>query len=152
MAKPPVVHAAGLLRGRGLGITTDGWLWMCNNAGQLVGEPPSIAGWNDLAWLNTASHAARWTMATQVLRWKLAVTADYAGKTETPAQAIDTALAYWGQPLVSAGTLAALQNVASQTWAPRTPGDQYGSLEQFLTQRQNALRVLCAVSPDFQTC
>lgn len=152
MVKPPVVFAAGLMRARGIGITTDAWVWMSNNAGQVVGQPPNVAGWNDRAWLNTSTHAARWAMAAQAVRWGAATSAGYRGKTESTAEAVDAALAYWGTPALSVDAHRALQAVGSETWAPRTPGDTYGSLENFLAQRQNAMRLLVAASPDFQVC
>ncbi|MEH3052719.1 MAG: DUF1800 family protein [Patulibacter minatonensis] len=150
MAKPPVVFAAGLLRGRGVGISTDAWTWMGNNAGQMIGQPPNVAGWNDRAWLNTSSHSARWTMVVNLVRASLATAAGYRGKTESSAEAVDAALGFWGRPTVSAEHARVLAAVAAETWAPRTPGDQYGSMETFLTQRQNALRVMVAAAPDAQ--
>jgi Protein of unknown function (DUF1800) len=150
MVKPPVVFVAGMLRGRGIGLTTDAWVYLCNNAGQVIGQPPNVAGWNDRAWLNTSTHAARWSMAAQVVRWGSATSAGYRGKTESPAEAAEAALGYWGGPTLSTDTRRALSAVGAETWAPRTPGDQYGSLENFLAQRQNAMRLLVAASPDFQ--
>ncbi len=152
MVKPPLVFAAGLLRARGIGLTTDAWTWMSNNAGQFFGQPPNVSGWNDRAWLNTSTHAARWTMAAQVVRWGAATSTGYKGKTESSAEGVDAALRYWGSPTLSADAQRALQAVGAETWAPRTPGDQYGSLENFLAQRQNALRLIIAASPDFQVC
>lgn len=150
MVKPPIVFAAGLMRGRGIGITTDSWVWLCNNAEQVFGQPPNVAGWNDRAWLNTSTHAARWTMASQIVRWASATSASYRGRTESTGEAVDAALAFWGHPSLSPDARRALQAVGSETWAPRTPGDQYGSLETFLAQRQNAMRLIVAASPDFQ--
>lgn len=152
MVKPPIVFAAGLMRARGIGLTTDAWVWMCNNAGQVFAQPPNVAGWNDRAWLNTSTHAARWTMAAQAVRWNAATSAGYRGRTESTGEGVDAALAYWGTPALSTDARRALQAVGSETWAPRTPGDQYGSLETFLAQRQNAMRLLIAASPDFQVC
>lgn len=152
MVKPPIVFVAGLLRARGIGVTTDAWVWMSNNAGQMFASPPNVAGWNDRAWLNTSTHAARWTMVAQVVRWAAATSAGYRGKTESTGEGIDAALAFWGNPSLSPDARRALQAVGSETWAPRTPGDQYGSLENFLAQRQNAMRLLIAASPDFQVC
>src|SRR5581483_218014 len=36
MVKPPVVHAAGMLRAVGRPIDTTDWAWLCDNAGQLL--------------------------------------------------------------------------------------------------------------------
>ena len=65
MVIPPAVWGAGLLRARGRGIDTDAWTWRLADAGQLLGEPPSVAGWDDEAWLTTSTYSARWGVAIQ---------------------------------------------------------------------------------------
>ena len=150
MVKPPVVFAAGLLRASGQGISTDAWIGRLSSAGQLLGEPPNVSGWNDRGWLNTSTHSARWSIVSEALRAKTAVAADYRGKTEASADAVELALSVWGNPKLSADHLAALRRVSQETWAPRMAGDTYGSMETFLAHRQNALRQLVAAAPDFQ--
>ncbi len=150
MVKPPVVLTAGLLRSLGQGISTDTWINRVASAGQFLGEPPNVAGWNDRAWLNTSTHSARWGLVMEALRPVVSTSADYRGKTETSADALDAALAVWGYPSLSTDHLAALRRVSQETWSPRATGDTYGSLENFLAHRQNALRQLVGAAPDFQ--
>jgi hypothetical protein len=152
MVKPPVVYASGQLRARGRGIDTDVWVGLLGNAGQILGQPPNVAGWNDKAWLNTSSHAARWGIIQQFVQAGLARNTDYAGKSESSSDALDAALAFWGRPLLSDDHLGGLRRVAQETWTPGTPGDTYGSLANFLANRQNVLRQMVAAAPDFQVC
>ena len=66
MVKPPVVQAAGMLRAVGRGIDTDAWAWLCDQAGQMLFEPPNVSGWDDTRWLDTATFRARWQMASEI--------------------------------------------------------------------------------------
>ena len=68
MAKPPVVQAAGMLRAVGRGVDTTAWAWMCDQAGQMLFEPPNVSGWDDAHWLDTATFRARWQMAGRDLQ------------------------------------------------------------------------------------
>lgn len=150
MVKPPVVFTAGLLRASGQGITTDAWIYRLEHAGQLLGFPPNVAGWNDRAWLNTSTHSARWGIVREALGAGQLTAAAYRGKTEAPTDALESALAFWGNPVLTADHAAALRRVAQETWSPRSPTDTYGSSENFLAHRQNALRQLVAAAPDLQ--
>jgi hypothetical protein len=152
MVKPPVVYASGQLRARGRGIDTDMWVYLLGDAGQILGQPPNVAGWNDRAWLNTSSHAARWGIVQQVVQAGIVRGADYVGRTESSSDALDAAMAFWGRPLLTDDHLAGLRRVAQETWQPGIPGDQYGSLATFLANRQNVLRQMVAAAPDFQVC
>ena len=149
MSKPPVVFAAGLMRTRGIGITTESWTNRCDAAGQFLGFPPNVAGWNDRAWLNTSSHSARWGLVQEAVR-PAVTSAQYRGRTESAADALDAALSFWGNPQLSDDHLGVLRRVAAETWVPRTVGDTYGSMENFLANRQNVLRQLVGASPDCQ--
>lgn len=146
MVKPPVVYVSGLLRARGMGITSDVWAWGLQAAGQMLGEPPNVAGWNDNAWLNTTTHAMRWLAAHELVRSDQAQPSDYPGGIETPAQAIAAALSFWDNPPISVDHMTALQSVAKQEWS----GWADGSRSQFLAVRQNALRQMVVCAPDAQ--
>lgn len=148
MVKPPAVLAAGLMRARGQGLTTQWWIPRLQAAGQFLGDPPSVAGWNDRAWLNSATYRARWIMSVGVAGAELAVSSAYAGLRETAAEAVDRALAYWQRPAVSSELLAALTQVAS---VPRS-ATEYSTDDAYLAARANTLRQMIAVSPDFQVC
>ena len=150
MVKPPVVFAAGLLRASGQGVSTETWISRLAAAGQMLGDPPNVAGWNDRAWLNTSTHSARWGIVSEALRGRVVSSAAYAGRTETPPDAVESALAAWGNPLLTDDHALALRRVSQETWTRGTSGDTYGSLESFLAQRQNVLRQLVCAAPDLQ--
>ena len=147
LVKPPVVYAAGLLRARSRTITTAGWAWLCSVAGQQLFLPPNVAGWNDQAWLDTSTVRGRWYLAYEVLEDEYVQPGSYSA-TETPQQAVDAALAYWGRPSLSPETHAELLRYAT---AAVPAGLQSWQQTHFRGYRQNALRHLIATCPDFQT-
>ena len=68
---------------------------------------------------------------------------------ETPEAAVTSAIAFWGQPDMTPETRAALLAFSNRCadgiehrWQQRS----------YRVLRQNALRMLVATSPDFQTC
>ncbi len=147
MTKPPAVYMAGLLRARKLGIENDGWIWRTQVAGQMLGQPPSVAGWNDRAWMNTSTFSARWSAVATLTNAKPLVAADYKGKTETAAEAIASALAFWGNPVISQAHYDLLLTVANKPWVKNVA--PYYNAENFNCNRQNVLRQLVATAPDF---
>lgn len=151
MVKPPVVYAASLLRARGAGLEDDAWIWLLQFAGQLVGRPPNVSGWNDKAWLTTGTHAYRWQVAQNASRTGAATPDSYSGRTnESPGDAITAALKFWGYPAVNGELMAALNAVAQITWSPNAANDTYWWRENFLANRQNTLRQMIVASPDAQ--
>jgi hypothetical protein len=58
-------------------------------------------------------------------------------------------LAFWGNPRLSAQTLAELEQFAKNVEKVATADWQKGTYRGL---RQNALRMLIASSPDYQTC
>ena len=149
LVKPPAVYTAGLLRSRGRTITTSAWAWLSMQAGQQLFYPPNVSGWNDQAWLDTATVRGRWYVAYEVLRasWIDPWNSGYSA-TETPAQAVDAALAFWDRPALTDDTKAELLRYATALPGPLQDWER-GPLR---AERQNALRHLIAISPDFQTC
>ncbi|MBJ7519510.1 MAG: DUF1800 domain-containing protein [Solirubrobacteraceae bacterium] len=152
MVKPPVVHVAGMLRALGRGVDTDSWVWLNSNAGQQLFVPPNVSGWDDQRWLDTATWRGRWHAVTHAMvPWELKDDLAYLqqiGGTETPEQAVDRALAFWGTPAITDATRGQLiafatdcERMATHAWKKK----QYPRL------RQNALRQLIATSPDYQT-
>src|SRR4051812_10342248 len=97
MVKPPVVQAAGMLRAVGRGIDTDAWSWLCDQAGQLLFEPPNVSGWDDGRWLDTATFRARWQMAAEIC--DPAHLADDAKVSAKPAELVRRASGFWHAPL-----------------------------------------------------
>lgn len=153
LVKPPVVFTAGLLRARGLGVNTDRWLGLLQNQGQVLGFPPSVSGWNDQAWLNTSTFSARWEAVREIYAPTALSSAAYTSRTtETPSEAVASALDFWGNPSISPAHRKLLEEIAGQTWGGAVPGDTYGWLPGFLTAKQNILRQLVVAAPDAQVC
>jgi uncharacterized protein (DUF1800 family) len=147
MVKPPVVYNAGLLRLRNRPIQTDAWAWLGDMAGQQVFYPPNVSGWNDNGWLDTSTLRGRWSIASYVLRPE-EVPGDGYSTTETPAEAVDKALAFWDRPAITPETRAELLRFAQASIPPTLASWELGRMRAY---RQNALRHLVVASPDFQT-
>lgn len=152
MVKPPAVYIAGLLRASGHGIETDQWAWISDLAGQMLFHPPNVAGWDETRWLDTATFRGRWLAANTVARAD-ALDPDpdntHYDPAETPDQAVTAALTFWGDPAISAQTRDALLKFARDAAAL---ADTRWKKASYPIQRQNALRMLVATSPDLQTC
>ena len=143
MVKPPVVLAAGLLRALDKPITGEHWVWLGDGAGQRLYYPPDVAGWDDKRWLDTNTIRARWEIANYALEGRTFYPGDPYPE-ETADQALAKARAAWGNPTLTAATVASLKQFAAS----------FGTSPEgwIRAQRQNALRQLIAASPDYQTC
>ncbi len=145
MVKPPVVYCAGLMRARSKTITDGGWEWMCSLAGQRLFYPPDVSGWDDERWLDTSTLAGRWWLANTAIEGG---TLQGPAWDSYPAESADTALAgaiaFWGTPWLTAETRACMRDWAAAVLP-------IGAYPHQRAQRQNALRMLVAMSPDFQT-
>ena len=149
MVKPPVVYAAGLLRALGKGVRGDTLFTWTETAGQRLFRPPNVSGWDDDAWLDTTTMRARWLMVFHLL---MSSTIDWArpyDATESPSLAVQRAVAFWGDPPISAESRQALE-----AWAAKCvpPGLPESDASQIRAMRQNALRQLIGASPDLQVC
>ena len=148
MVIPPVVYNAGLLRARGRGIDIGDWTWVGQFAGQKLFEPPNVAGWNDDKWLDTSTLRGRWMLANYVARpyqvdpWQTPYS-----ETETAADAVAKAMAFWNYPTLSRETQSRIARFA-ETCMPSPLRDWQKS--PYRAMRQNALRMLIATSPDMQ--
>jgi hypothetical protein len=153
LVTPPVVYNAGLLRAIGRPVDTTAWAWLCAGAGQQLFYPPNVSGWDFTRWLDTSTAKARWELASYVTSETYADPWPEAGQpaysaSEEPAEALASALAYWGEPGLSAESQASiasfaqscLQGLVTAKWQ-RSP---------YRAMRQNALRMLIATSPDMQ--
>jgi hypothetical protein len=146
MVKPPVVHLATMMRAVGRYVDTSAWVWLCNSAGQQLFWPPNVAGWDDTRWLDTSRTQWRWNMVDYVLE---GISVDAWGSpyspTETPEEAVNRALAAWGNPELRpehrAELLAFAQRVEPLITATWEKGPYRGL-------RQNALLQLIGISPD----
>ena len=148
MVKPPIVYIAGMLRARKSGIREDVWSWISDMAGQRPFRPPNVAGWDEERWLDTSSYRGRWFAVTYITRKDEIGNLDEYPANETAVEAVDKALEYWGDPVIDSATRdglmefgEAVEAVIENDWQKRT----YRGL------RQNALRVMVAMSPEMQT-
>ena len=73
--------------------------------------------------------------------------ASYQGKSETAAQAVASALSFWGNPVISQDHYELLLRVAMKPWAKNVA--PYYNAENFSSSRQNVLRQLVPTAPDF---
>jgi uncharacterized protein (DUF1800 family) len=149
MVKPPVVYTAGLLRVLGRGIDTDAWAWLSGMSGQRLFMPPSVAGWDDDRWLDTATFRGRWWAANYATQ-PYSLTDKQAGSTPfKPDELVDSAIAFWGSPTLRPQTRQALLEFAKRATADANASWKRRSYPVLIA---NGLRQLVATSPDFQTC
>ncbi len=149
MVKPPIVLSAGMLRAQERTVGTYNWHYVGDRSGQQLHFPPDVSGWNDLRWLDTNTTVGRWDLVREGLRGKVITgAARDTYPEETPDQALAGARAFWGDPSLSAETVAQLKAFAAD--APITGTTT--QMAQRRAQRFNALRQLVAASPDYQTC
>ncbi len=150
MVKPPIVYIAGLLRTRDAGVHSDAFAWTAALSGQMLFHPPNVAGWDEARWLDTATWRGRWKAANLSLeRDALKPDSGDYDAAETPAQAVEHALAFWGRPSITPETAQRLTTFAERCAAVT---DQRWKQISHRILRQNALRMLVATSPDLQTC
>ena len=148
MVKPPFVYVAGMLRLTNTYVTDDSWAYRLDQMGQRPFHPPNVSGWEGgLAWLSTSSIRSRFDAATAVLR-KTIEDGSISAK-QTPAQAVQSAMAATGHPRVGARTANAMRRYAVQSVAGRT--DKW-EVEHYFPERQRVLRHLLLAGPDAQVC
>ena len=146
MVKPPVVHLAGLLRALGRHIDDDSWIWLSEQAGQLLFWPPNVSGWDDSRWLDTSRMRARWLEVTYALDGRAFDAWDEPyDETEEPENAMDRALATYGYPPIRVEQHNELLRLARTALNGADAEWQQGP---YRALRQNALLQLLGVSPD----
>jgi uncharacterized protein (DUF1800 family) len=148
LVTPPVVFCAGMLRALGQTITTDAWGWIGDQTGQKLFEPPNVAGWDYEHWLDTSRWASRLTAVNTALSDSLLDTgAKHYPTDEKPGTAVTRALAHWGAPELSPQTMGNLLTFSRRAQrAIRADWEQVS----YRILRQNALRALIPMTPDWQ--
>jgi hypothetical protein len=154
LVTPPVVYNAGLLRSIGRPVDTTAWAWLASGAGQQLFYPPNVSGWDFSSWLDTSTTKARWEIASYVTDktypnpWADAEKGESVySATEEPAAALASAMAYWGNPLLSNESMQCITAFAQSALSePLATWEQ----SPYRALRQNALRMLIATSPDMQ--
>jgi Protein of unknown function (DUF1800) len=146
MVKPPVVHLATMMRAVGRYVDTTAWTWLCSLAGQQLYWPPNVSGWDDTRWLDTSRTQARWNMVDFVLDG-ISVNAWSSpySETETPEEALNRALASWGNPELRPEHRTELLGFAQRAETLVTATWEKGP---YRALRQNALLQLIGISPD----
>lgn len=151
MVKPPIVLNAGILRAIGRGIDTRAWVWLGEAAGQRLFYPPSVAGWNDDGWLDTATFRARWEIANEAMS-KITVVRPKQGKAPgvptEPGKLVASAYRTLGDPSVRRESRRAIAAFARRALSD---ADSPRDLEHQAILVVNATRHLIAASPDYQT-
>jgi uncharacterized protein (DUF1800 family) len=150
MVKPPIVQVAGMHRARGRRVDSESWTWIASLDGQRLFYPPNVAGWDDGRWLDTSSLRGRWMGANHVATPYALDVAAWRGKLPVDAgNLVNRAIAFWGNPTTTAPTRAALTTFAETALAD---ADSSWKQAEYPVLIVNALRILFAVSPDYQTC
>ena len=150
MVTPPVVFCAGLLRATHQTVQTDGWAWIGVLTGQKLFEPPNVSGWDYASWLDTSRWVGRLDAVNQVLDNDVldASKDKHYPADETPEQAVDRALQFWGEPTLTGQTHGNLLGYAKQT--ARAIHSEWEQVP-YRVLRQNGLRALIPMTPDWQT-
>jgi uncharacterized protein (DUF1800 family) len=149
MVKPPVVQTAGMLRVRGAGVRdAENWAWRDALAGQQLFYPPNVAGWDDDRWLDTATFRGRWIGVAGLLQRSALDPEKAPEQAPAPQALLDRALAFWGNPTLSAKTKTALLRFARSSIASAKEPWQR---PQYPVLAENGLRLLVVVSPDYLT-
>ena len=151
LVTPPVVFNAGLLRALGRFVDTDDWAWIGQEAGQQLFYPPNVSGWDFDAWIDTSTLRGRWDMVNYASDHLYVDPWPAGGSTydaaETPAQALTAAHAFWGNPPITNASAAVIAAFAANALAGANADWEQSP---YRAMRQNALRILIAISPDMQ--
>jgi hypothetical protein len=115
-------------------------------AGQRPFHPPNVSGWDEERWLDTSTYRGRWYAVSTITR-KDQLEGNYSSN-ETAAEAVDKALRYWGNPVIDEATVAGLHDFCASVEGAIEADWQK---DDYRRLRQNALRVMIAMSPEMQT-
>ena len=146
---PPVVWTAGLLRGSRQTITTTSWAWIAQLTGQVLFQPPNVSGWNYAQWLDTSRWAGRLEAVNVALQNHVLDGKTYPyGITENAVEAYKHAIDFWGGRALSNTARHNLIALGRRIARGQTHDWEQVSFRQL---RQNALRVLIPMTPDWMT-
>ncbi len=149
LVTPPVVWTAGLLRGSRQTITTTSWTWVAGLTGQVLFQPPNVSGWNYAQWLDTSRWAGRLEAVDVALQNHTLSGKTYPlGMRENAKQAYRHAIEFWGGRPLSETAQHNLIALGRQIARGQTQEWQQVTFRQV---RQNALRSLIPMTPDWMT-
>jgi uncharacterized protein (DUF1800 family) len=149
MVKSPIVFNAGLLRALGRPVDTRAWVWLGEAAGQRLFYPPSVAGWDDERWLDTATYRARWAIASEALS-EITVRREknkVPKVPSAPAKLVESAYRTLGNPSVRPQSRRAVTGFVKRALGD---ADSDWEKEEYPLLVMNATRQLIAASPDYQ--
>jgi hypothetical protein len=145
MVKPPAVYLAGLMRGSGVYVDREAWIWVSSDMGQQLFYPPNVSGWDDARWLDTNTMRARWDAVFNVMEDDHPDPDGVYDETETPEAGLERALGYWDYPPLRVEQHDELLRYSANAWSGPLASWQRSA---YRALRQNALIELIAVSPD----
>jgi uncharacterized protein (DUF1800 family) len=149
LVTPPVVWTAGLLRASSQTITTTDWAWIASLTGQVLFQPPNVAGWDYAQWLDTSRWAGRLQAVNTALGKRALEGKTYPyGLNENNSEAYDHAITFWGGLPLSDLARNHLLELARRISHGQT---QKWEQVEFRNLRQNALRNLVPMTPDWMT-
>jgi uncharacterized protein (DUF1800 family) len=149
LVTPPVVWTAGLLRASSQTITTTDWAWIASLTGQVLFQPPNVSGWDYAQWLDTSRWAGRLMAVNTALGKRVLAGKTYPyGIHENNSEAYDHAIAFWGGQPLSDLARNHLLDLARRISHGQT---QKWEQVEFRNLRQNALRNLIPMTPDWMT-
>jgi uncharacterized protein (DUF1800 family) len=151
MIKSPVVFVAGTLRTTGRGIDRDSWTWLCDSMGQMLFQPPSVAGWDwGTAWMSSNTMRSRFMAGNYFTDIPGIAVAEGSGDPGlTAEQALEKALDATGRPWISGSTRAELEAMARNYFDDMTKSWQQGEPKRERAEMlQRMLRHLLLTGPD----
>ena len=109
----------------------------------------SVAGWNNARWLDTGTFRGRWLAAVYAMSPMIAAASQVGHVAADAGKLVSGAVSFWGNPTLSSQTVRGLTRFASHALADAT---SFGARDHYAASILNGLRLLVAVSPDYQTC
>jgi Protein of unknown function (DUF1800) len=154
MVKSPAVYVAGTMRLGGIGVFSDHYGWLMDTMGQLLFDPPSVAGWDwGPAWLSSRTVKAGLQFSSQLIGWSekpaLGVPDGAGDPTLSAEQQVERALNDLGRPWISDSTRRVLVEMAAGFFTDLTKPWQQGRPKQDRADMlQRVLRHLLICGPD----
>jgi uncharacterized protein (DUF1800 family) len=148
LVTPPIVWTAGMLRASSQTITTTDWAWIAGLTGQVLFQPPNVAGWDYTQWLDTSRWAGRLMAVNTAVGKPLGGKKYPYGVHEDASEAFDNAIRFWGGQPLSATARRHMLDLSRKVAHGQT---QDWEQVEFRQLRQNALRALIPMTPDWMT-
>lgn len=156
MVKWPVVYVAGQLRQLGAPVNRRSWVYLTASMGQLLFQPPSVAGWDwGAAWMSSNAMRMRFVAANELLRkgGPIAVTAGSVDPGLSADAHYDLAHRTVGRPHVTRSSQLVLKRMIATFLAAPEASNKSEKVQRANAENlQRALRHLLVSGPDNQLC